>query len=231
MDDSDEYFDDTLVIDDAVLASIQAVEEQFVAASASQAQSSRRSPNLSARASDSSIKPPPSKRLKVSHDYHSPQTPIASAPAVRHHPLSRMESMDMKLDQLDIRCGPDGSYIMGTPQTSSSSSTTNPNPGQPIVPKRNLVRRANRVATSPTESMEDARPPTASQKRTILIKRALAEVSTIDSPMASTERKVVQKPPPSTPQPDLQEEMATLRAQLTEVRLILMGFFLFLIRK
>lgn len=97
MDDSDEYFDDSFILDEAALASIQATEERF-GASLSQARCSQPAPLLQASPS-----PPPPKRSRISH--------INGVARVPPQPLLRTESLELNPE---IRVGPDGNYVVST---------------------------------------------------------------------------------------------------------------------
>ncbi|KAF8583883.1 hypothetical protein K439DRAFT_1661015 [Ramaria rubella] len=111
MDDSDEYFDDSIVLDEAALASIQATEERF-GASLSQVHSHPPSPSFQQpppplRSAQGIPSSPPAKKLKTSHR----EAGVSSA-TIRAPPqpaLRRTESTDLIPE---IRVGPDGNYII-----------------------------------------------------------------------------------------------------------------------
>jgi hypothetical protein len=120
MDDSDEYFDDSFVLDEAALASIQATEERF-SASLTQAHPTR-SPAPQAPHS-----PPPSKKLKTSHDSVDHRDfGVPSRPGIR-----RMESFDLNPE---IRVGPDGNYVVSTQSKTSSHAARSGGPSGLVHP-------------------------------------------------------------------------------------------------
>ena len=96
MDDSDEYFDDSFVLDDDTLASIQATEERF-GASLSQRPHTRSLPAQPRR--QASMSPPPSKKLKRG-----------------------LEISDLNPE---IRVGADGSYVVGAQSTALNHAAIN----------------------------------------------------------------------------------------------------------
>ncbi|KAF8498812.1 hypothetical protein JB92DRAFT_2983879 [Gautieria morchelliformis] len=102
MDDSDEYFDDSFVLDEAALALIQATEERF-GASLSQAHPTRSAPQAPPS-------PPPAKKLKTTHD-------SVDHRASAQLGIRRMESFDLNPE---IRVGPDGNYVVSTQSKTSS---------------------------------------------------------------------------------------------------------------
>jgi hypothetical protein len=117
MNDSDEYFDDSFIFDEAVLASIQATEERL-GASLSQARPTLPAPpRLQASSS-----PPPSKRLKTSHDSIEPS---GACRVVRVPPGPVLIGMDGSDLNPEIRVGPDGNYVVSTQYNSQKPSASN----------------------------------------------------------------------------------------------------------
>ncbi|KIJ50505.1 hypothetical protein M422DRAFT_44310 [Sphaerobolus stellatus SS14] len=214
MDSDDDYFDDTLVLDDKALASIQATEQRFVT-SMTQVQPPRPTSTIARRSPEFRNGPPLQKKLKISHDIYGSNAPSFAQPSSRRPALHQMDTADF---DFDIRCGPDGNYIMGTPATTNTTSNASimsafaPSTST-AIPRRPLVRRA--TATPITEEINS---PNASQKRTMLIERALAETSHDYKRSKSViPQENVAVPKPAVVPSDIQEEMAALRAQLAEL--------------
>lgn len=120
MDDSDEYFDDSFVLDEATLASIQATEERF-GASLSQARPTPPAPSPRLQASSS---PPPSKRLKTYHESVRPSGSLRVANVPPRPVLTGMESSDLNPE---IRVGPDGNYVVSSQYTTQQMNAASNN--------------------------------------------------------------------------------------------------------
>lgn len=201
MDDSDEYFDDTIILDDAALASIQATEEKF-AASLSQL-----SPTTLSTNPQSSVAPPPAKRIKISHDYDGLSGGNGNS-RISGQNLHRMESMDVNVD---IHFGPDGNYSMSTQKTLSTTHHGTLGETQPSNSSRNLVRR-----TRPVSAMArfDDGILLASQKRTPPIEQTASVQSRTLQPQENSALHM-----PSKVKPCLEVELTALKDQIAQVRI------------